>query len=61
VKPDKAALTFCFEIYRKEDQKLLARGETTQVLMTTDGKLLYYIPNEIKDKIDTMIQYLNQP
>jgi acyl-CoA thioester hydrolase len=61
LKPEKAALTFCFEIYRKEDQKLLAKGETTQVLMTTDGKLLYYIPNEIKDKIDSMIQYLNQP
>ncbi len=61
LKPEKAALTFCFEIYRKEDQKLLAKGETTQVLMTTDGKLLYFLPDEIKNKIDSMIQYLNEP
>ncbi len=61
LKPEKATLTFCFEIYRKEDQKLLAKGETTQVLMTTGGKLLYYLPDEIKNKIDSMIQYLNEP
>jgi acyl-CoA thioester hydrolase len=61
LKPEKAVLTFCFEIYRKEDQKLLAKGETTQVLMTTDGKLLYFLPDEIKNKIDSMIQYLNEP
>ena len=60
-KPEKAALTFCFEIYRKEDQKLLAKGKTTQVLMTTDGILLYYLPAEIKDKIDKMVHYLNEP
>jgi acyl-CoA thioester hydrolase len=61
LKPEKAALTFCFEIYRKEDQKLLAKGETTQVLMTTGGKLLYFLPDEIKNKIDSMIQYLKEP
>ena len=61
LKPEKAALVFCFEIYRKEDRKLLAKGETTQVLMTTDGKMLYFFPDEIKNKIDSMIKYLNEP
>jgi acyl-CoA thioester hydrolase len=60
LKPEKAALTFCFEIYRRNDQKLLAKGETLQVLMTTEGKLLYYFPEEIKSKIDNMIHYCNE-
>ena len=39
VKPEIAALIFKFEILRKEDRVLLARGESTQVLMTTDKKM----------------------
>ena len=60
LKPEKAALVFCFEIHRKEDRRLLAKGETTQVVMTTDGTLLYYLPEEIKSKIDKMIHHLKQ-
>ena len=59
LKPDKAALTFCFEIYRKEDQKLLARGETTQVLMTTGGVLLYCFPDDIRIKINHLLEVLH--
>jgi len=55
IKPDKAALTFCFEVYRKEDQKLLARGETMQVLMTTGGTLLYCFPDNVRVKINRML------
>ena len=55
IKPDKAALTFCFEIYRKEDQRLLARGETMQVLMTTGGTLLYCFPDNVRFKINRML------
>ncbi len=56
--PQKAALVFHFEVLRKQDRKLLAKGSTTQVLMTRDGTLLYYIPEEIKTKIDAILKYL---
>ena len=60
LKPEKAALTFCFEIIRKKDKKILAKGQTIQVLMTTEGKLLYIIPEEIRDKIQKMIHFCNE-
>lgn len=59
-KPEKAALIFYFEILRKQDKKQLARGSTTQVLMTKDGILLYRIPEEISLKIDAILKYLNE-
>ncbi len=59
LKPDTAALTFCFEIYRKDDQKLLARGETVQVLMTTGGTLLYCFPEDVRLKINRMLDALH--
>ncbi|HSR13382.1 MAG TPA: thioesterase family protein [Thermodesulfobacteriota bacterium] len=56
--PTKAALTFHFEILRKSDGKLLASGEETQVLLTLDGKMLYYIPPELREKIESILDYL---
>ena len=60
VKPEIAALIFKFEILRKEDRILLARGETTQVLMTTDRKMLYSISGEIERRIMELIDYCMQ-
>ncbi len=57
----KAALTFRFEILRKRDRKLLVTGEETQVLQTLDGRLLYYIPSELKDKLQNLFDYLGMP
>lgn len=59
--PTKAALTFKFQILRKEDRKLLASGEETQVLLTLDGKMLYYIPVELQKKIGRILNYLEVP
>ena len=61
LKPTKAALTFRFEILRKRDRKLLVTGEETQVLQTLDGRLLYYIPSELKDKLQNLFDYLEMP
>ena len=61
VRPGKAALTFRFQILRKRDRKLLASGEETQVLLTLDGKMLYYIPQNLQEKLDPLLDYLEEP
>lgn len=61
VKPTKAALTFLFEILRKSDRKVLASGEETQVLLTLDGKMLYYLPQALQEKLRLLLDYLEEP
>ena len=61
LKPTKAALSFRFEVVRKKDRKLLVSGEETQVLQTLDGRLLYYIPSDLKDKLQKLFDYLGMP
>ena len=60
IKPEIAALIFKFEILRKADRTLLARGETTQVLMTTEKKMIYAISGEIERRIMELIDYCMQ-
>lgn len=60
IKPEIAALIFKFEILRKEDRTLLARGETTQVLMTSNRKMIYAIRGEIERRIMELIDYCMQ-
>ena len=60
IKPEIAALIFKFEILRKEDRTLLARGETTQVLMTSNRKMIYAISGEIERRIMELIDYCMQ-
>jgi acyl-CoA thioester hydrolase len=57
IKPAKAALTFQFEILRKKDRKLLVTGEETQVLLTLDGRMLYYIPPELEKKLKPLFDH----
>ncbi len=54
-KPEIAALVFKFEILRKEDQSLLARGETTQVLMTKNKKMIYALKGELEKRIIVLV------
>jgi len=61
VKPTKAALTFLFQILRKSDRKVLASGEETQVLLTLDGKMLYYLPQALQEKLRLLLNYLGEP
>ena len=58
LKPTKAALTFQFEVLRKKDRKLLVSGEETQVLLTLDGKMLYYIPPELEERLKPLFDHL---
>ncbi len=57
VKPEIAALTFKFEISLKEQGTLLARGETTQVLLTTDNKMIYRLSGELEKRINNLLNY----
>ena len=59
VKPEIAALIFKFEILRKEGRVLLARGETTQVLMTTGRKMIYVLKGEIGVRIMELVDYFS--
>lgn len=57
IKPEIAALTFKFEVVLKENRRLLAQGETTQVFMTTSKKMIYRISGELAKRIDSLIRY----
>ena len=57
--PTKAALEFIYEARRKEDGKLLASGETTQVLVNMNGELVYIMPEPIKLRVENMVKYCN--
>ena len=57
--PTKAALTFEYEAVRKSDGAVLARGETTQVLVNDKGDLLYIVPEPLKARVEEMVRYCN--
>lgn len=57
--PTKAALTFVYEAVRKSDGKLLATGETTQVLLRQTGDMMYMIPSPIKERVERMVRHCN--
>jgi acyl-CoA thioesterase FadM len=56
-KPEVAALTFKFEILLKENRTLLAQGETTQVLLTTNKKMIYRLSGEFEKRIRNLVDY----
>ncbi len=57
--PTKAALEFVYEAIRKEDAKLLAVGESTQVLVNKKGELVYIVPEPLKSRIKDMVNFCN--
>jgi acyl-CoA thioesterase FadM len=61
LKPTKAALTFRFEVLRQSDRKLMAAGEETQVLLTLDGRMLYIIPQDLRERLQPLFDYLEEP
>ncbi len=60
VKPEIAALTFKFEIFLKEDNTLLARGNTTQVLLTVNKKMIYRLSGELEKRINKLVAHCRQ-
>ena len=57
LKPEIAALIFKFEILLKESRELLAKGETTQVLLTTEHKMIYRLSGELEKRIVKLLDY----
>lgn len=57
IKPEIAALIFNFEILLKPDRILLAKGETTQVLLTIDRKMIYRLKGELADRITRLTDF----
>ena len=57
VKPEIAALTFKFEVLHKDNRTLLAYGETTQVLLTTEKKMIYRLTGELEKRIDHLVNF----
>jgi acyl-CoA thioesterase FadM len=57
VKPEIAALKFNFKILLKENQALLSRAESTQVLLTTDKKMIYRLSGELEKRINNLVNY----
>ncbi|MEJ2041139.1 MAG: thioesterase family protein [Desulfosarcinaceae bacterium] len=57
LKPEIAALVFKAEIVRRHDGTLLARSETTQVLMTTDKTMIYRLSGEIETRVRRLLDF----
>jgi acyl-CoA thioester hydrolase len=57
IKPEIAALIFKFRVLLKDSGKLLANGETMQVLMTTERKMIYRLSGQLESRIKKMITY----
>jgi acyl-CoA thioester hydrolase len=60
VKPEIAALVFKFRIQNRDHGTLLASGETMQVLLTTDKKMIYKLSGEIEKRITELVRYCLQ-
>ncbi len=60
VKPEIAALTFKFEVLLKNNRTLMAHGETTQVLLTTERKMVYRLTGELEKRIDRLIHFCHK-
>lgn len=56
-KRETAALVFKFEIVGADRKTLLARGETTQVLLTMDRRLVYRLRGEIERRINKLVEF----
>jgi acyl-CoA thioester hydrolase len=60
MKSEIAALVFQFEVLLKKDRALLARGETTQVLLTTARKMIYRPTGELASRITRLVDFCGQ-
>jgi acyl-CoA thioester hydrolase len=57
VKPEIAALIFRFEVLLRDDRTLLAEGSTTQVLLTTDRKMIYRLSGELEMRVGRLVAF----
>lgn len=59
-KPEIAAIEFRFEVLRRADRRLLARGASMQVLLTLDNTMIYKVSGEIKKRLDDLVTFCHQ-
>jgi len=57
--PETASLTFLFEIHRPADETLIAVGETTHVLLSEEGQMIYKFSGPLRERIDRMVAFCN--
>ena len=57
--PETASLTFLFEIHRLADAALIAVGETTHVLLSEEGQMIYKFSGSLRERIDRMVAFCN--
>ena len=60
VKPEIAVLIFKFEVLLKNNRTLLAHGETTQILLTTEKKMVYRLTGELEKRIDRLVDFCHK-
>ncbi len=57
--PKTASLTFLFEIHRPADGALIAVGETSHVLLSEEGQMIYKFSGPLRERIDRMVAFCN--
>jgi acyl-CoA thioester hydrolase len=57
-KTEVAKLIFHYRVLDQENKKVLATGSTTHVLTDLKGNLLYRVPPEVLERIESMRKYL---
>lgn len=62
LRPQKAAkLVFVFQILHASTKKLIMHGETTQVLLNSEGYMIYKFTDALAQKIEALTSYLCRP
>jgi acyl-CoA thioester hydrolase len=62
LQPQKSAkLVFVFQILHASTKKLIMHGETTQVLLNSEGYMVYKLTGALAQKIEALTSYLCQP
>ena len=57
--PETASLTFLFEIHRPADGALIAGGETSHVLLSEEGQMIYKFSGPLRERINRMVAFCN--
>ena len=62
LRPQKSAkLVFVFQILHADTKKLIMRGETTQVLLNSEGYMVYKLSGDLAKKIEALTRFLCDP
>lgn len=57
---ERASLTFQYLIERPSDNTLIAEAETTHVMLNSEGKMLYILPDDIMGRIENLLRHFGR-